>query len=230
MCRKHLFVFSFGCIAAIGLFNVTGYGLASLKFYSVQNTISAWQSNKESQSEASYIKAKKAIIDARKSHPAHPLYMDLAAQLYEWGTLAEYEKKSVALAMSKRYYLKAAKMRPTWPVTYASLAMNKWRSNEFDEELGTYLRLANKYGPKKAEVNILYSEMGLALYKSNHPFYAELRPHIKQKLSQGLRNNQSRDRVLKAIEYYEAKRTACRWMKGHDPYVANSIIKCNKTR
>ncbi|MFT5277098.1 MAG: hypothetical protein ACI97K_002322 [Glaciecola sp.] len=221
-----MFVFSFGFIAAIGLYNTVNYGLASLSYYSVQNTVQVWQNNRKSQTESNYIKAKSAITNARKRHKAHPLYTELAAQIYEWGAIGGYENKSIGLEVSKRYYMAAIKMRPTWPVTYASLAMNKWRSNEFDGELVEYLKLANQYGPKKAETNILFSELGLALYQNNHPFYAELRPYLRPRISQGLRNVQSRERVLEAIEYYKAKRTVCRWMKKDDPFMTREILNC----
>lgn len=228
MCRKHLFVFSFGFIALLGLYNTASYGLASLSFYSVQNTVANWQVNRELQTEASYIKAKQAVAKARRKHTAHPLYTDLSAQIYEWGAIGGYEYKSVGLEVSKRFYMKAAKMRPTWPVTYASLAMNKWRSNEFDAELVSYLALANEYGPKKAEVNIVFVEMGLALYQSNHPFYAELRPFMQQRIAQGIRNFQSRDRVMQAIKQYDAQRAVCRWLKDTDEFVSKTMLKCHK--
>jgi hypothetical protein len=229
MCRKYLFVFSFGLIAFLGLYNVVNYGLASLSFYSVQNTISAWQENSTLQNETSYNKAKDAVASARGRHTAHPLYTDLSGQIYEWAAIGGYHDQSVALEVSKRFYLKAVKMRPTWPVTYASLAMNKWRSNEFDAELKEYIELANKYGPKKAEVNILIVELGLALYRSNHPFYEELRPFLKQRISQGLRNSQSQTRILSAIEHYDLKRTSCRWMRELDPYVYKNKLQCDNS-
>lgn len=229
MCRKYRFVCAFGFIALLGLYNATNYGLASLHFYSAQNTVSAWHAGNHLQNEASYNIAAQSAYKARNHHPAHPLYTDLSAQIYEWGVIGGYEDASVGLASSKDLYIKAAKMRPTWPVTYASLAMNKWRSNEFDAELVNYLTLANKYGPKKAEVNILFVEMGLALYQSNNPFYIELRPYIKQRISQGIRNSQSQTRVLAAIEHYAAKRTVCRWMRESDTMVSNSILKCAKS-
>jgi hypothetical protein len=228
MCRKYLVVFSFGFIALLGLYNAVNYGLASLNFYSVKNTVSVWQINKQLHNEASYHKTKQTISEAQKQHPAHPLYTDLAAQIYEWGAISGYEETSTALELSKHLYMQAARMRPTWPVTYASLAMNKWRSNEFDAELTSYLMLANKYGPKKAEVNILFVEMGLALYQSNHPFYAELRPYLKQRISQGIRNSQSRTRVLAAIQHYKAMRTVCRWVNEEDTYARNNGLKCDK--
>ncbi|GAC29197.1 VpsP family polysaccharide biosynthesis protein [Brumicola pallidula] len=228
-CRKYLFVFAFGLISLLGLYNATNYGLANLHFYSAQNAVLAWHANNQLDNEESYNNAAQSAYKARNQHPAHPLYTDLSAQIYEWGVIGGYEDASVALAISKELYIKATKMRPTWPVTYASLAMNKWRSNEFDAELLNYLTLANKYGPKKAEVNILFVEMGLALYQNNKPFYTELRPYIKQRISQGIRNSQSQTRVLAAIEHYGAKRTVCRWMRESGTAVSNSIIKCVKS-
>jgi len=229
MCRKYLVVFSFGFMALIGLYNALNFGLASLNFYSVNNTVSVWQVNQKLQNKADYNKASQAIEQARKQHPAHPLYTELSAQIYEWGVIGGYEDTATALAVSKRLYMQAAKMRPTWPVTYASLAMNKWRSNEFDAELVHFLTLANRLGPKKAEVNSLFVEIGLALYQSNHPFYAELRPYLKQRISQGIRNSQSRTRVLTAIQHYEAQRTVCRWMNKQDTFVHDTVLKCPKS-
>jgi hypothetical protein len=229
MYRKYRFACAFGFIGLLGLYNATNYGLASLHFYSAQNAVSAWHADNHLQNEASYNIAAQSAYKASNLHPAHPLYTDLSAQIYEWGAIGGYEDASVALASSKDLYIKAAKMRPTWPVTYASLAMNKWRSNEFDAELINYLTLANKYGPKKAEVNILFVEMGLALYQSNKPFYVELRPYIKQRISQGIHNSQSQTRVLAAIEHYAATRTVCRWMRELDAGVSNRILKCVKS-
>lgn len=229
MSRKYLFVFSFGLIALLGLFNTLQFGLASLNFYGVQNAVSNWQENPTSKTQVSYTNAKSSISHARTRHPSHPLYFDLSAEIYEWGAIAGYEDRLIALQASKKLYLKATRMRPTWPVSYASLAMNKWRSNEFDQELINYLALASQYGPKKAEVNILFVEMGLALYQSNHPFYAQLRPKLKQRISQGVRNAQSRERVLNAIERYKARRTVCRWMSTSDSYVSEEILKCGRS-
>ncbi|MFQ3251111.1 MAG: hypothetical protein ACI9O6_002958 [Glaciecola sp.] len=228
-CRKYLFVFSFGFIALLGLYNTVNYGLASLNFYSVQNTLSAWRTNKQLLTEESYSNAKQVIATARQRHPGHPLYIGLLAQVYEWGAIAGYEDRPAALEVSKQLYLKETKMRPTWPVSYASLAMNKWLTNEFDAELVEYLRLANRYGPKKAEVNVVFVELGLALYAGNHPFYNELRPYMSERLSQGMRNPQSRERVLFAIENHKAKRTVCRWLKDTDEFVSHNILRCNNT-
>jgi hypothetical protein len=229
ICRNYLFVFSFGLASAVGLYTTVNYGLASLNYYAVQNTVKEWQNNRQTQTESTYIKAKEAIKSARRKHLSHPLYTELAAQIYEWGAIGAYENESVGLEVSKHYYMAAAKMRPSWPVTLASLAMNKWRSNEFDSELLDYLKLADKYGPKKAETNILFSEMGLALYQSNHPFYKELRPYLRPRISQGLRNTQSRERVLAAIDFYEAGRNVCRWMNADDEYVAKNILRCEQS-
>lgn len=227
--RKYRFVCAFGFIGLLGLYHTTNYGLASLHFYSAQNAVLSWHAGDHLQNEASYNNAALSAYKASNLHPAHPLYIDLSAQIYEWGAIGGYEDASVALASSKALYIKAAKMRPTWPVTYASLAINKWRSNEFDAELINYLTLADKYGPKKAEVNILFVEMGLALYKGNKPFYIELRPYIKQRILQGIHNSQSQTRVLAAIEHYAATRTVCRWMRESDTMMSNRILKCAKS-
>lgn len=210
----------------LGFVQTCRFGGASLDYYFVKNLVDNWEDNIDSKTQDDYLRANKAIASAQSAHPTHPLYRDLQGQLLEWGALAGFEDEHKALDSAKSYYLNAIKLRPTWPVSYASLSVIKWRLGEFDDELALYLSNADKFGPLKAEVHILFVELGLALYSVNHPFYVHLQPSMKRRLSFALQNAQSRTRALESINSLGQKNTACRWMKDFDPYVHKKVLKC----
>ena len=225
--RSNPFVILLLLISIVGFFQSARFGGASLDYYFVKNSVDDWQSNIETKTQNDYLRANSAIADAQRSHPTHPLYRDLQGQLLEWGALAGFVDPNKALNEAKGYYLNAIKLRPTWPVSYASLAVLKWRLGEFDDELAGYLDKANSYGPLKAEVHVLFVELGLSLYSVNHPFFIELQPHMKQRLSYAMRNAQSRTRALASIKELGQVKTACRWMRSYDPYTYKSLLRCS---
>lgn len=217
------------CLSAIGLWglvNAFQYGSASLSFYRVKNILEEWQTEGNQQSEQQYLLAKNAIISAIDSHPDNPLYVDIMAQIYEWGAIAEYEDNTEALKQAKYYYLKATQLRPSWPVTWASLAMIKWRSQEFDDEMLEYLHQATKLGPLKPEVHILYSELGLALYKNNHPLLLKIRPLFYRHLALGLRNPSSRPLVVASINQSGLDKQVCRWLRNEPESTVLWVREC----
>jgi hypothetical protein len=217
------------CLSVLGFWGLVTafqYGSASLSFYRVKNILAEWQIEGNQQSEQQYLLAKNAIISALDSHPNNPLYVDIMAQIYEWGAIAEYEDNAEALKQAEHYYLKATQLRPSWPVTWASLAMIKWRSQEFDDELLGYLDQANKFGPLKPEVHILFSELGLALYKNNHPLLIKIRPLFYQHLALGLRNPSSRQIVVASINQSGLDKQVCRWLRNEPESTILWVREC----
>lgn len=212
-------------ITIVGFISAFRFGSAALDYYFVRNAIELWQNDANLQTEEKYLSAKNAINRAELGHPSHPLYADLSGQLTEWGVIAGYISKETLLD-AKNDYLRATKLRPSWPVTWASLALIKWRLQEFDEEMLKYLSMANRLGRQKPEVHVLFVELGLALYQSNHPFFEEVREQTQDRLAVGLRNTQSRERILNAIETYGAKDFACIWTAQRDIHVHDNILEC----
>lgn len=212
-------------IAFLGFWNAFRFGSAALDYYFVRNAIELWQNDANMQTNEEYLAAKNAIIEAGSWHASHALYADLSGQLAEWGVVAGYESKD-ALISAKADYLRAARLRPSWPVTWASLAVVKWRLQEFDDEMLKYLNMADKLGQQKPEVHVLFSELGLALYQSNHPFYIEIREQTQDRLVRGLRNPQSRERIKQAIVQHDAKEFACIWSAQRDEYVYTHTLAC----
>jgi hypothetical protein len=210
--------------AVWGIFSAYQYGTASLSFYRVSNILAQWQTQGDKQTNEQYLLAKQNIISALDKHPNHPLYLDVMAQIYEWGAISGYENNKQALGMAKQYYLQATRLRPTWPVTWASLVMVKWRLQEFDEEMLGFLVNADKFGPFIPEVHILLSQIGLALYKNNNPLLINIRPVFERHLALGMRNMNSRQTVINTINNSGLNKQVCRWLR-HEPQSTTTLLK-----
>lgn len=225
--REHAFPLFIMFVAIVGFLNAFRFGGASLDYYLVRNAIDTWQLNSHIQTKAEFELAKSAIYTAKILHRSNPLYMDLSGQIKEWGVVSGFDQKN-GLTHAKDNYLQATKIRPLWPVTWANLAMIKWRLQEFDEEMLGYLFKADKLGPQTIEVHILFSRMGLSLYAANNPMYTKIKDIVHTRLQLGLRNSFSREPILTFIESTNSLSTVCRWMLQKDKYTANKQLSCSE--
>jgi hypothetical protein len=224
--KQYLAVISFATLAFVCLITAVRFTSASFDYYKVRNILSSWQEQGNQQTVAEYQWAKSAIQSAVDSQPSHPLYQDLLAQVYEWGAIAGYENENEALQAAKAHYLRETQLRPLWPVTWVSLAMIKWRQQEFDEQMLTYLQRASELGPKKPEVHLLYVQLGMALYASNHPMLLSIRDEFYRRISLGLRDAKSRGKVLALIKQYNAQKRVCRWLRNEPSSIQRMIGHC----
>ncbi|GAB5379927.1 MAG: exopolysaccharide biosynthesis protein VpsP [Aliiglaciecola sp.] len=203
------------------------YGSASLDYYRVKNIVEEWQNEGNQQTKRQYASAKSAVTRAVNKHPFNPLYIDTMGQILEWGALAGYEdNENVALMEAKGFYQQATHLRPTWPVTWASMAMIKWRLQEFDTEMQFYLSQADKYGPMKPEVHILFVNLGFALYKHNQPMLLDIRQTFMNRIALGLRNPSTRFATLQQIQQSGVGSLICRWLKDEPDETLNFIKGC----
>ena len=224
--KQYVAVISFATLAFICLIVALRFTSASFDYYQVRNILASWQESGNQQTLAEYQRAKAAIQSAVDSQPSHPLYQDLLGQVYEWGAIAGYEDQSSALQAAKAHYLRGTQLRPLWPVTWASLAMIKWRQQEFDDQLLTYLQRASELGPKKPEVHLLYVQLGMALYASNHPMLLRIRDEFYHRISLGLRDPKSRGQVQALIKQYDAQKRVCRWLRNEPLSIQRMVPDC----
>jgi hypothetical protein len=209
---QNLFTLFLALLSIWGIITTTQYGAASLDYYKTKSIMSLWQAEGYIESSEQYQKAKRAATNANSKHSEHALYLDLLGQIHEWGQISGYENKKLSLQRAKKHYLNATQIRPTWPVTWASLANVKWRLQEFDDEMLLYLHHADQLGPRKREVNVFFSELGFVLYKENNLFLLNIMAQVKKNLVMGLLNPASRKRVKAIIKKYDAANIACFWL------------------
>lgn len=223
--RERFFALFILFVALIGFFNAFRFGGASLDYYLVRNAIDAWQVNARIQTQEEFNQARSAIQTANILHRSNPLYIDLSGQIKEWGAVSGFDDRD-GLLLAKANYLQATKIRPLWPVTWANLAMVKWRLQEFDEEMLGYLMKANELGSQTIEVHILFSRIGISLYAANNPMYVEIKEIVHTRLGLGLRNSFSRAPIVSFIKSTESVSVVCRWMAETNKYTAQKHLSC----
>ncbi|WP_068546633.1 hypothetical protein [Thalassotalea crassostreae] len=121
------------------------------------------------------------IDDALNLH-RNPQYIEAKAQTFEIAVrLNLTNNKSATLLQAKALYLESTELRPTWPVTWASLALIKWHMQEFDAEMIQYLDNAFTFGKNRVEVKNIWQQLGQALSNSSNPAHRELiKPHLNK--------------------------------------------------
>ncbi|MDG1733821.1 MAG: hypothetical protein P8H39_12695 [Thalassotalea sp.] len=123
----------------------------------------------KNQQQALYQQALNKITTAISLHN-NPQYLEKKAQIIEWGAHHKLEPDYIkSLNQAKELYLKSTKLRPTWPGTWAALALIKWQLNEFDNELKRYLKNAHSFGKNSPEVHLVWAELAIAIKQSNNP-------------------------------------------------------------
>jgi hypothetical protein len=91
-----------------------------------------------------------------------------------------------------------------------------------------YLEQANRFGPLKPEVHVIYSELGLALYSNNHPLLLKIRKEVHKHLALGLKNINSRQTVIDAITQNELQKQVCRWLRDEPTSILKLLEGCLK--
>jgi hypothetical protein len=113
-------------------------------------------------------------------------------------------------------------LRPTWPVTWATLATLKWRLGEIDQDLIEYLKQANKYGNTTLAVREAWLDIGLYLYLNKSPYTAQimkgLREHFEFMIRDSHKSNSYAIKysAINIIKRHNAQRIACKWLRTYD--------------
>ena len=196
-------------------------GKANLAFYSTNQLTEFWRNNSLKEVEQ-YDSALQAIDSANTEHPHNPSYMVTQGLVYEWAVIAglyeDKQQKKELLTQAKTYYLNAVKLRPTWSVTWATLAILKWRLGEIDQQLIDYLQQADKYGPYVMEVHQAWLEMGFYLYQSKSRYSVQVIKGLRKHLKEMLREPSSpfAHSAIAIVKRHKAERLACSWMSNYN--------------
>lgn len=224
--HKHVMVVFIVFVVAIGLYNSTNFTLANLDYYEAKSIVNKWEIGDVTNKREEYQAAESAIQSALAYHFDKPLYLETYAQIIEWGFVFQIVDKN-KLKQAKRFYQSALEIRPLWPVTYANLAMTKWRMEELDDDFKHYLYSAHELGSQTQEVHLLFTKLGIIWYQANHPLYTEFKDIIFERIRLGIRNPSTRPKVLAYIASSNSKKDICRWFKEFDRYTAVSYLDCS---
>ena len=209
-----VFVLILLCYQAI---KMTG---ANLSFYKTFQLKELWFKNNELTSKSQYETALHAINYSNNAHPNNPQYLITQGLVLEWGGISDIlseQEKEQNLRLAKRYYLHSVELRPTWPVTWATLAILKWRLNEIDQSLVDYLKLAHRYGKHTLDVHHAWVDVGFYLYKSKSPYTVQIIKDLRYHLELMLKDERItvRKSAIKIIKRHNAQRQACNWLANY---------------
>ncbi len=96
-----------------------------------------------------------------------------------------------------QYYRKHVMLRPTWPKTWASIALIKFRLLEIDQEYFEAIEQAVKFGPNETFVQLNVAKVGLATWTL---LPLSTRTAIKATLKRGF-SHQARSIIRLAIQF-----------------------------
>ena len=188
-------------------------GRANLNYLSAHNAAEYWRKEKVIPTEQILQSALLSAQQANSIHPNNPHYLLTEALIWEWRGIT---KNQIAdFSKAKHLYLEATKLRPTWPVTWATLAILKWRLNEFDEEILYFLSQAERFGPSRKEVHEAWLEIGFHLYQQKHPYTVKLIKPIRRHLRAMLRSydKEYHRSAINIVARHQAQRLACSWIQ-----------------
>jgi len=188
---------------------------ANLNFYQAFQLEKNWQENKSLTSSVQFEQALSSIKQSNLSHTNNPHYLITQGLIYEWGGISEVfdnKKQRELLLQAKQYYLTAVKLRPTWPITWATLAILKWRLKEVDQEMINFLKQADKYGRHTPEVNLAWLDVGLYLYKSKSVYSSQIINGLRVHTELMIKAPLNRAIVVNNLRRHNAIGLVCRWL------------------
>ncbi|TLU64880.1 hypothetical protein FE810_10515 [Thalassotalea litorea] len=154
----------------------TSFGVANIAFKQAEVRVKSWQAIGYIGNAQDYRQALRYADDALFYHPGHNQYLEIKAQILEWGADDNMVDRQTALQHAKQLYLQSTSTRPTWPATWAALAMLKWRMQEFDSQMVSFLQNAYAMGRNSPEVKLAFQQLGPVLRDYHPQLFAPLEP------------------------------------------------------
>jgi len=203
------------CYQAVKMFS------ANLSYYQAYQLKELWLKNNALTDISQYQTALKAIDYSNKTHKDNPQYLITQGLVLEWGGISNIfseQEQQQNLQQAKTYYLQAVALRPTWPVTWATLAILKWRLHEIDQSLVDYLKQADKYGSNTLDVHHAWVDVGLFLYRNKSPYTVQIIKGLRRHLKLMLQDNRItvRKAAVAMVKRHNAQKQACNWLSTYD--------------
>lgn len=217
-------------MCVVSLYWTANFLVANNNYYHAKNSVQRIRLHSSAQTVDNIKAALEQVDSAIKYFPQKASYYLLRAELNEWMARISPDREEYFYRLAFDDFKMALLQRPNWPATWANLAAIKWKLDEVDDEFYNYLKKALKLGPQHEIVHIFVVEYGLATLASYSKEFVKINKPLRRHIALGLKNQLSRDRIIKAIEAYNLQREVCRWMVDEGYSVKRSIPNCVKTR
>ena len=164
---RYFIVFALVLLFAYLIFLVSNRGIADIYAYQARTYINHWKEKNTEPTTRQWNKAYSLLSQALTLAPKHSGYLEIMAGLYQWQALLpkmKQEKIMESLHLSKIYYLKTIKLRPSWPYAWGNYALLKLQLNELDDKYLFALGHAIKLGQWEPRVQQLLAQATLPIW------------------------------------------------------------------
>jgi len=146
-------------------------GLADWNSMRWRHEVIVWTEKRAVPSYDQWRQAVDALNSALRLTPENPSLHDHLGTAYDLGSTAFSPggKWSVYAEFALLHFRQAAGLRPVSPYSWANVAKTKFRLGQADDELFRALTLAMRLGPWEPGVQIIASDLGLALWDRLDP-------------------------------------------------------------
>ena len=141
-------------------------GLADWVSMRARFQVASWAEKPTIPSREQWQRAVDALNGALRLTPEDPSLYDYLGVAYHVAGAAFDPRGqwNVYTEFALLHFQRAAALRPTSPYSWASIAMMKYRLGRVDKELLQALALAMRLGPWEPQVQVMASDLGLALW------------------------------------------------------------------
>jgi hypothetical protein len=167
-------------------------GLADLHGFEAREAYKAWEARRRAPTDEEWTSARDLLRDAQALDPGHPAYREDIARLHELraaplkpGDALAQDDLRAALGNQRQ----AARLRPSSPYTWASIARLKSRLAEPDREFEAALRNAALLGPWEPSVQLALADIGFRHWRTLAP---ETRTALSNNAQRTLRRHDAR--------------------------------------
>ena len=143
-----------GCV--LGIYTAFTWIMGDLYGYKARYAVEQWQ---ERPGLPELLEVDEALMDielALSWEEDNPQYHELKARILYYKALSQNvtPETMVYIEAAKASHIRAIELRPRWPYSWANLVLMKSYLNEWDNEYGTALENAVKYGPWEQSVHL----------------------------------------------------------------------------
>ena len=197
-------------LCAIASYAVISWGVGDIYGYKVRYALNDWQTQEELPL-LEQVNSALANADVALSWEANnPEYIELKGRLLLYRALVNGldEESLLDLRDAKALHLRAIKLRPNWPYSWANLVLMKSYLKEFDDDYDKALSSAVRYGPWEQSVHLTLSHAAALSWVS---LSLEQKHVFAKNIERGLVRN-SKD-IRTTLDAYKKRTAICAYLK-----------------